>query len=389
MAWLATHYWWMGVVGVALLVVATILGSRFAWTDRWRWISGAVGAVLVVLGAFGLWKVFHSAPGGEPTVPEAEKDSTTPTTGRSSLERLRAEWSSHDRADWPVAETLAKLSEYAYLAPPDAKREFAKLGFSKTACLTDDSMLGYAVSIEDAMVVVFRGTNAAEFDDWIVNLRILPVTTDDGSLHKGFYEAYQRLKPQLDTILSESKPTHLWITGHSLGGALAIVCAYDLLTDSNGRWQIRGVVTFGQPLLAKPDFANRLGRRLAGRYVRFVNRSDPVPRIPPGYVPFGSLVWFTDEGIKRTYDQGTERKLSRDARSSTIPKTEIRPMTDDEFRRFKQHLKRDKVASENLKPSNVQDDVKSFGLLGDDIFHVREHSMTVYVKEVVRLIDGD
>jgi hypothetical protein len=45
--------------------------------------------------------------------------------------------------------------------------------------------------------------------------------------------------------------------------------------------------------------------KLLGRYDRFVNRNDMVPRIPPSYRPCGRLVWFTDDGLKRS-----KRKLA-------------------------------------------------------------------------------
>ena len=90
--------------------------------------------------------------------------------------------------------------------------------------VVENSMIGYVMSAGDVTVVAFRGTNAGEISDWLANLDSLSTDTPQGSLHRGFYYAYMSLKPQIVKLLQKSKPKHLWITGHSLGGALALVC---------------------------------------------------------------------------------------------------------------------------------------------------------------------
>ena len=51
-------------------------------------------------------------------------------------------------------------------------------------------------------------------------------------VHHGFLSAYDSIRPQLLTLLDqvlegEEQPWTLCLTGHSLGGALATLCAYD------------------------------------------------------------------------------------------------------------------------------------------------------------------
>ena len=60
-----------------------------------------------------------------------------------------------------------------------------------------------------------------------------------------------------------------------------------------------GVVTFGQPMVTMPDLARVLARRFRGRYVAFVNGSDPVPRAVLPYVHFGRCVRLAGDAFTR------------------------------------------------------------------------------------------
>lgn len=67
----------------------------------------------------------------------------------------------------------------------------------------------------------------------------------------------------------------LWITGHSLGGALAILMAARLYESDI---DVTGVCTFGQPKTGDSKFKHHYDRALGGRTWRVVYRNDPVPR---------------------------------------------------------------------------------------------------------------
>jgi triacylglycerol esterase/lipase EstA (alpha/beta hydrolase family) len=67
------------------------------------------------------------------------------------------------------------------------------------------------------------------------------------------------------------------IMGHSLGGALATLCADFLATAG---MPIANVVTFGSPRVGNGKFARGYNEELADLTLRIVNARDPVPHVP-------------------------------------------------------------------------------------------------------------
>merc|ERR1712232_111968 len=69
----------------------------------------------------------------------------------------------------------------------------------------------------------------------------------------------------------------LLISGHSLGGCLGMLAAYDLACTKGC---IARCVTFGSPRLGDDEFKQSF-IQFVPRIARFVNKFDPVPRMPP------------------------------------------------------------------------------------------------------------
>ena len=144
------------------------------------------------------------------------------------------------------------------------------------------------VSNEDPYVVIaFRGTEK-KISDWLTDARAVPTQEGATKVHTGFLEALtinigkdgktalDKVKEILDS--SETKdangePLRLFITGHSLGGALALLTTKLLAPDVNG-----ACYTFGAPRVANYEYFERVKTPV----YRVVNSSDIVPRVPPG-----------------------------------------------------------------------------------------------------------
>lgn len=106
-------------------------------------------------------------------------------------------------------------------------------------------------------------------------------------LHLGFAMAWEEVSGQVIAYLNDIQRIYgsvppIVLTGHSLGGALATVGAYDL--RSRG-YSIAAVVTFGAPCVGNKEFAASYsddktgGYSLQDRTVRFVAAGDSVPKI--------------------------------------------------------------------------------------------------------------
>lgn len=384
MRWLTKNLLLLMVCG-SLFVAFSILHLGVSLPHGgYGWAAFGFGAACLILALIGLIAAIVGPPGQEETVAEEPSNYPDRAIPNSAIKRLRLSWNSEGSADWPVAETLAILSEMAYLPPVDAERAYRELGFPKFMPIVAGSMIGYVISGEDVTVIVFRGTDSADISDWIANLGRSATKTPNGSIHSGFYNAYYSMEPQIVRIIAERQINHLWITGHSLGGALALVCMYDLVESKS--LKVDGIITFGQPLVAREGLAEHLDKLLLGKYVRFVNGRDVVARIPPSHAPCGSLVWFNEDGIRRSmpkqvaYNTSSAQELSGSQAIVWAEGTEVDPLSDDEFTELQIKLRATDV------PVRHPDGTVAYGL---SMPLIEDHAMTLYLEKIRGLLGLD
>lgn len=266
-------------------------------------------------------------------------------TNENPGKTLAASWDSSKDESWPVTATLAKCSEIAYQPLPEAKPKFEKIGFNHVELISVDTMAGYVLSIGDVAVVVFRGTNGGEIGDWIINFDTTSTYTNHGTAHEGFQLAYLSLKPKVLDTLRRFQPKHVWVTGHSLGGALAVLCAYDLA--GNEKLVIHGLMTFGQPMVADKTLATSIDRILPKKFAHFVNGSDIVPRIHPKFHHCGSIVWFKNDKVFRSIPRPLFGK-KESAKGLPHSQAPFAPLTEVEFEKMKD-LIRNRLIAKKLK----------------------------------------
>ena len=170
-------------------------------------------------------------------------------------------------------------------------REFQFIDVEATQCCV--------ASNYEQIVVSFRGSEAT-LEDWVADLDWSLVKGPmSGRVHQGFYEAlasvWRMLDDRVRQLLAE-RPRELWITGHSLGGALAMLAA--------ARWHeagvgVSGMYTYGQPRVGDREFARTYDFALRPCSFRIVNNLDIVTRVPArsmGYAHCGTLVYLTETG---------------------------------------------------------------------------------------------
>ena len=150
---------------------------------------------------------------------------------------------------------------------------------------------------DDVVVVAFRGTDNAR--NWIANFKFIPAPTDLGMMHSGFRDGYEAVAPRIREIVRAERirAQPVWLTGHSLGGAMAMIAASDFRKMNV---EPAGVVTFGQPPAGYRAFAEAWEAKAPGRLVRYVNHVDAVAGLT-GPIAWPSMA-LTHTGRVRYFD---------------------------------------------------------------------------------------
>ena len=192
---------------------------------------------------------------------------------------------------------LAQACGLAYFDEPAAAVAFREqLGLEAQLISVDNTQV-YVAQNDRAIVVAFRGSQAPTtldgLKDWLLtnanNYLILPegrIGTDFAAagvgarFHRGFMEALHAIwEPLLKKVTEavETADRPLWVTGHSLGGALALLAAWRL---QRSFVTVHEVVTFGAPMIGNDAAARAFEQEFAGKIFRYVNLEDPVPLLP-------------------------------------------------------------------------------------------------------------
>ncbi|MFK8016973.1 MAG: hypothetical protein AB8G17_16215 [Gammaproteobacteria bacterium] len=178
-----------------------------------------------------------------------------------------------------TARSMAAACKLAYQTDPAALcATLAQWNLNAELLIDIDDTQGFVAANEDVAILAFRGTESVK--DWLRNLKIRRIVTPWGKAHRGFYDGAEAVwstlvKPVLEELADGRRK--IWLTGHSLGGALATATA--ALAD--GDIDITGCYTFGQPLVGNREFTQNMNRAYQNRFFRVVNNVDVVTRIPP------------------------------------------------------------------------------------------------------------
>lgn len=141
---------------------------------------------------------------------------------------------------------------------------------------------------EKAIVVSYRGTTSTKqlLDELITTIKCTMVASISGfKINKYFFDAHVMLYPDVKARvkeLTEKFPTYcVWVTGHSLGGAIASLASGQLVQDGIVSRSKIALYTFGMPKVGDSNYA-RNHEKLVVNSWRIVHGSDPVPSNPPG-----------------------------------------------------------------------------------------------------------
>ena len=177
---------------------------------------------------------------------------------------------------------LAQACALAYLDEPAAQPRFADQLGLEAKLISVENIQAYVAENDGAVVVAFRGSQAPTtldgLKDWLLtnadNYLVIPegrIGTDFAAagvgarFHRGFMEALHEIwEPLLAAITEavEASDRPLWITGHSMGGSLALLAAWRLQRNFI---TVHEVVTFGAPMTGNLAAAEAFEQEFAGK----------------------------------------------------------------------------------------------------------------------------
>lgn len=171
----------------------------------------------------------------------------------------------------------------------------------------------------DAGVVRICFPGTASRQDWKTDAMIRKTDWRAGRVHRGFAHAINSVLDDITARLQAED--RIIVAGHSLGGALAMLCADELARRGE---RIDAVYTFGQPRVGNWTFAAHYNAQLHDETWRIVNAGDPVPRVPfvfGTYKHAGTEVYLGDPGeVVVDHPWWTSaRETVRAARGSSVP----------------------------------------------------------------------
>ncbi len=182
---------------------------------------------------------------------------------------------SYGSTDFALIQQQGQLANDTYLPPTELE---AALKLQDQVLIHQNIMPGSNVSYflsrsQGAQTLSIRGTANLENALVDLNLSLRDDKTLNIKLHQGFASAAIAVYNDVQPFLDLNEP--IYITGHSLGGAIAVILGmYLSLEDA----QISQIVTFGQPKVTNVTGANEFSQL---PLIRVVNQSDIVPLVPP------------------------------------------------------------------------------------------------------------
>ena len=195
------------------------------------------------------------------------------------------------------ARFLCRACQLAYLPEAKGVPGFRDdLGLSAKLLCVDNTQV-YVAESPDNLVIAFRGTedptSIEGLKDWLLtdamNLLVVPegrlghdlsAAGVGAKFHKGFVDAiaeiWEPLRVEVETKMKQADRP-LWITGHSLGGALALLTAWLL---KRRFIPVHQIYTYGAPMVGNQKASDAFNREFKGTIFRYVSGRDPVPKLP-------------------------------------------------------------------------------------------------------------
>lgn len=224
--------------------------ARAAYSDRMAWLLAEMSRLA--------YEKFE----GNPELLDSAADRLAKTSDREAIRKELA----------AIAQKL--------VAPggPGLRRltaQLAEAGFELVQTFNSSGTQAFLAKREQDRIVVlaFRGTEA-DAKDIKTDLNARFYVRNGVKVHTGFRDAYAAVEAEVKQAVRALPSYSLYVTGHSLGGALALIATRSLNSDN-----LAACYTYGSPKVGDQEF----GEAIKPPIYRVVNAADAVPRVPPGW----------------------------------------------------------------------------------------------------------
>ncbi len=195
---------------------------------------------------------------------------------------------------------LAEASMLVYADEAYVNQRFHQAGLDYIRFFNRSSTQCFVAANDRFAIIAFRGSEiwkrGEPFDpgrivaDLATNIDVrLTEWNRGGRVHNGFKTALDEVWDELQSeiVALQAQGLKIWVTGHSLGGALATLAA-DRLAE------VQGVYTFGSPRVGDDQFQ----ATYRPKAFRLVNGRDIVARVPPKgpFYHVGALIPIDSQG---------------------------------------------------------------------------------------------
>jgi triacylglycerol lipase len=209
---------------------------------------------------------------------------------------MRAAYS--DRMAWIMA-VMAKMAYIKFETSADERHKLEvqldRGGFTLVQTFSEAGTQAFLARNRFYAVLAFRGTEPTEWADVRADIRAYKKSVSEGRVHAGFLDAYKLVADEIVKNLEDTNHDKwpLYITGHSLGGALATVATQELDIIKGIGDQIAACYTFGSPRVGNKKYE----RALKVPVYRIVHSTDIVTLVPNiGYTHVGDPRFISRSG---------------------------------------------------------------------------------------------
>lgn len=214
--------------------------------------------------------------------------------------------------DFVNAWWMADHSRIAYVKSTEiAFDELKQAGYKDVHYLSDDKT-GTKVYItwnDDHIVISFTGTEPSNGSkDYLTDINFIPTKSGQGGVvHTGFKTAFESVWDKVTAVLKTLGNKPIWITGHSLGGALAVLAA--------SRIDAKACYTFGAPRVGSKEFNASIKTPI----YHVAKNNDIVTRVPtPPLFRHAGMVYFITNDQSVLVNPGVVRRTKERMGGSEI-----------------------------------------------------------------------